>query len=104
MKNTSDVDNQRHTKHMKAVYYLANCNYKEHYKFLIVINNYAMLFSIPFMVLTSIIYLSIPELRNQHGKSLACYLMSLSIGYLMLYSTTYKAYITYYSCKIIGML
>lgn len=40
-----------------------------------------MLFSIPFMMLTIAVYLLIPELRNQHGKSLVCYLVGLSIGY-----------------------
>lgn len=43
-----------------------------------------MLFSIPFMVLTIAVYLLIPELRNQHGKSLVCYLLGLTIGYSLL--------------------
>lgn len=45
-----------------------------------------MLFSIPFMLLTIAVYLLIPELRNQHGKSLVCYLAGLSVGYSALCS------------------
>lgn len=45
-----------------------------------------MLFSIPFMLLTIAVYLLIPELRNQHGKSLVCYLVGLSVGYSLLSS------------------
>lgn len=44
----------------------------------------AMLFSIPFMLLTIAVYLLIPELRNQHGKSLVCYLVGLTVGYSLL--------------------
>ncbi|XP_002065957.2 G-protein coupled receptor Mth2 isoform X1 [Drosophila willistoni] len=59
----------------------ANCDMKSEKTTVKIINAYAMLFSIPFMLLTIAVYLLIPELRNQHGKSLVCYLLGLSIGY-----------------------
>ncbi|KAL9912134.1 methuselah-like 10 isoform 3-T3 [Glossina fuscipes fuscipes] len=75
-----------------------------------VINAYTMLFSVPFMVLTIVVYLWIPELRNQHGKSLVCYLLGLSVGYSLLSFNTLlmdpnidiilcklSAYTTYYA-------
>ncbi|XP_055382136.1 probable G-protein coupled receptor Mth-like 10 isoform X3 [Condylostylus longicornis] len=40
-----------------------------------------LLVSQPFMIITIIIYLAIPKLRNLHGKALVCYLSSLSISY-----------------------
>jgi len=63
-----------------------------------------MMFSIPFMLLTIIVYLLIPELRNQHGKSLVCYLIGLCIGYSML---CFNSLIDEYSirnsvCKLSG--
>ena len=41
----------------------------------------ALIFSVPCMIITMIIYLVIKELRNLHGKALVCYLFGLSIGY-----------------------
>lgn len=63
-----------------------------------------MLFSIPFMLLTIAVYLLIPELRNQHGKSLVCYLVGLSVGYsslcsVLLYS---KFHPDGLPCKVVG--
>ncbi|XP_032592084.1 G-protein coupled receptor Mth2 isoform X3 [Drosophila grimshawi] len=62
----------------------ANCNMLSVSSTVKIINGYAMLFSIPFMLLTIAVYLLIPELRNQHGKSLVCYLLGISIGYSLL--------------------
>lgn len=45
------------------------------------IYGYAMILSLPFMVITILIYMIIPELRNLHGKSLSCYLLGLVVGY-----------------------
>ncbi|XP_020808711.1 G-protein coupled receptor Mth2 isoform X2 [Drosophila serrata] len=59
----------------------ANCDMQDEHSTVKIINAYAMLFSIPFMMLTIAVYLLIPELRNQHGKSLVCYLVGLSVGY-----------------------
>lgn len=43
-----------------------------------------MVFSVPFMILTIIVYLGLPELRTLHGKSFCCYLLGLCIGYSIL--------------------
>ncbi|KAH8380250.1 hypothetical protein KR009_009684 [Drosophila setifemur] len=62
----------------------ANCDSKNDQSAVRIFNTYAMIFSVPFMLLTIAVYLLIPELRNQHGKSLVCYLMGLSVGYTTL--------------------
>ncbi|XP_070064380.1 G-protein coupled receptor Mth2 isoform X1 [Drosophila virilis] len=62
----------------------ANCDMFNENTTVKIINGFAMLFSIPFMLLTIAVYLLIPELRNQHGKSLVCYLLGLTIGYSLL--------------------
>lgn len=43
-----------------------------------------MLFSVPFLVATFLVYAILPELRNVHGKSLMCYLFGLAVGYSVL--------------------
>ncbi|KAG4069093.1 hypothetical protein HA402_008404 [Bradysia odoriphaga] len=43
-----------------------------------------MLASVPCLLATAYFYLYIPELRNLHGKSLACHSLCLAIGFLML--------------------
>ncbi|XP_055688325.1 G-protein coupled receptor Mth2-like isoform X2 [Lutzomyia longipalpis] len=43
-----------------------------------------MLLSVPFLVVTFLVYAIIPELRNLHGKCLMCYVLSLTIGYTLL--------------------
>ncbi|XP_054731785.1 G-protein coupled receptor Mth2-like isoform X2 [Anastrepha obliqua] len=82
----------------------ANCNYDSDYSTIKTINAYAMLFSIPFMILTIVVYLSIPELRNQHGKSLVCYLIGLIIGYslLAMSSLRLEMYTSIVLCKALG--
>ncbi|XP_055619911.1 G-protein coupled receptor Mth2-like isoform X3 [Toxorhynchites rutilus septentrionalis] len=40
--------------------------------------------SIPFLVATLLIYACIPDLRNIHGKSLICYVLALTIAYVVL--------------------
>lgn len=82
----------------------ANCDLSPGYGTMKIINAYAMLFSIPFMMLTIIVYLAIPELRNQHGKSLVCYLFGLIVGYSMLCVNSLSANMDVYSvsCKVIG--
>ncbi|XP_034480581.1 probable G-protein coupled receptor Mth-like 10 isoform X1 [Drosophila innubila] len=69
------------------LYYIinpANCDMLNENTTVKIINGFAMLFSIPFMLLTIAVYLLIPELRNQHGKSLVCYLLGLTFGYILL--------------------
>uniref|UniRef100_A0A1I8NM82 G-protein coupled receptors family 2 profile 2 domain-containing protein n=1 Tax=Stomoxys calcitrans TaxID=35570 RepID=A0A1I8NM82_STOCA len=48
------------------------------------INNIAMAISVPFIILTIMVYALIPELRNLHGKCLISYLSPLAIGYTIL--------------------
>lgn len=43
-----------------------------------------MIFSLPFLLITFCVYGFIPELRNLHGKSLMCYVFSLSVLYISL--------------------
>lgn len=43
-----------------------------------------MIFSLPFLVITFCVYGFITELRNLHGKSLMCYVFSLSTLYISL--------------------
>lgn len=43
-----------------------------------------MFLSVPFIIATFIVYISLPELRNLHGKCLLSYLGSLGVGYLVL--------------------
>lgn len=38
--------------------------------------------SAPFVVITMVVYVCIPELRNLHGKCFFCYMLSLLIGYI----------------------
>lgn len=38
--------------------------------------------SAPFVVITMVVYVCIPELRNLHGKCFFCYIHSLLIGYI----------------------
>ncbi|CAG9805772.1 unnamed protein product [Chironomus riparius] len=43
-----------------------------------------MLISIPFLIITFLVYALIPELRNLHGKCLMCYTLSLTVLYATL--------------------
>lgn len=43
-----------------------------------------MILSVPFLMATFIVYALIPELRNVHGKSLMCYVFSLTLAYALL--------------------
>ncbi|XP_037034908.1 G-protein coupled receptor Mth2-like [Bradysia coprophila] len=45
---------------------------------------YGMFISVPFLVVTTLVYTILPELRNVHGKSLVCYLLGLIVGYITL--------------------
>ncbi|XP_037718374.1 G-protein coupled receptor Mth2 isoform X2 [Drosophila subpulchrella] len=81
----------------------ANCEMQDDHGTVKIINAYAMIFSIPFMMLTIAVYLLIPELRNQHGKSLVCYLVGLTVGYSALaYVQLYKIDASGTECQILG--
>ncbi|XP_055387145.1 G-protein coupled receptor Mth2-like isoform X2 [Condylostylus longicornis] len=69
-----------------------------------VLNAFAMLFSIPFMIITVLVYTLIPELRNLHGKSLACYLLGLIFGYSLLCCQIFFKELNTLSCYIIGFV
>lgn len=43
-----------------------------------------MILSVPFLLLTLLVYAVLPELRNVNGKSLMCYLASLAAAYALL--------------------
>lgn len=43
-----------------------------------------MLASVPCLLATAYFYLVIPQLRNLHGKSLACHSLCLALGFLLL--------------------
>ncbi|KAJ6642045.1 G-protein coupled receptor Mth2 [Pseudolycoriella hygida] len=45
---------------------------------------YGMFISVPFLIVTILVYTILPELRNVHGKSLVCYLLGLIVGYVTL--------------------
>ncbi|XP_037940672.1 G-protein coupled receptor Mth2-like isoform X2 [Teleopsis dalmanni] len=67
------------------------------------VDSVAMLISIPFFVLTILVYACLPKLRNLHGKCLICYLISLTSGYSHLvmnnfYSTSYSDF----KCTFLG--
>uniref|UniRef100_A0A336LUJ7 CSON004731 protein n=1 Tax=Culicoides sonorensis TaxID=179676 RepID=A0A336LUJ7_CULSO len=58
----------------------------------------AMLFSVPFLIATFILYAVIPELRNVHGMSLMSYVGALIVGYTLLAS--YKLSIAHFQCQM----
>ncbi|KAL5291457.1 hypothetical protein ACFFRR_010700 [Megaselia abdita] len=70
----------------------------------IIVYSYAMIFSVPFMLLTSAVYLIIPELRNIHGKSLVCYLIGLSFGYTILAFFKMAGTLNNTFCQVTGFL
>lgn len=43
-----------------------------------------MMISVPFLILTFLVYGFIPELRNLHGKALMCYVLSLTSLFISL--------------------
>ncbi|EDW76942.2 uncharacterized protein Dwil_GK20993 [Drosophila willistoni] len=56
-------------------------------------------------LITIAVYLYLPKLRNLHGKCFVCYLISLFIGYSLLFVDLFKACIYYYYlCYITGYL
>lgn len=48
--------------------------------------------SLPFMVATFVVYALLPELQNNHGKPLMCYVASLTVGYLLLALMRFSLY------------
>ncbi|XP_070491588.1 G-protein coupled receptor Mth2-like [Chironomus tepperi] len=66
-----------------------------------------MLISIPFLIITFLIYACVPELQNIHGRSLMCYTFSLTVLYAALISAQMDI-IDLYShqtiCKSVGYL
>jgi hypothetical protein len=43
-----------------------------------------LLISVPFLIFTMLVYFLIPELRDLHGKSLACHVLCLTVAYIFL--------------------
>ncbi|CRK89467.1 CLUMA_CG003206, isoform A [Clunio marinus] len=49
-----------------------------------------MFISVPCLLITAALYLIVPELRDLHGKSLACHSISLSSGFFLLAFTQFR--------------
>lgn len=43
-----------------------------------------LLISVPFLIITMLVYCLIPELRDLHGKTLVCYVLCLTVAYIFL--------------------
>ncbi|GFG32348.1 hypothetical protein Cfor_02394, partial [Coptotermes formosanus] len=43
-----------------------------------------LLISVPFLIITMLVYCLIPELRDLHGKSLVCYVLCFTVAYIFL--------------------
>lgn len=43
-----------------------------------------LLISVPFLIVTMMVYCLIPELRDLHGKSLVCYVLCLTVAFIFL--------------------
>lgn len=59
----------------------------------------------PFFLITIIVYVCIPELRNLHGKCLLCYVIGLTLHlltYIIMYHNTHWVNDDLVNCKIIG--
>ncbi|CAH1722926.1 unnamed protein product [Chironomus riparius] len=66
-----------------------------------------MLISIPFLIITFLIYACVPELQNIHGRSLMCYTFSLTILYAALITAQMDIidlYLHQKICKTVGYL
>lgn len=65
---------------------------------------YGMFISVPFLVVTILVYTILPELRNVHGKSLVCYLLGLIVGYITLgwIKLNGSAYVEPVLCRTLG--
>lgn len=64
-----------------------------------------MAVSVPFIVLTILVYILVPKLCNLHGKCLICYLIALASGYTILSTITLSEIeFSNISCLILGKL
>ncbi|GAB0093375.1 Methuselah, N-terminal domain [Sergentomyia squamirostris] len=61
-----------------------------------------MLLSVPFLVITFLVYAIIPELRNLHGKSLMCYVFGLTVGYVFLSVIHLQVPLSPFGCVFMG--
>uniref|UniRef100_A0A1Q3FLM5 Putative g-protein coupled receptor mth2 n=1 Tax=Culex tarsalis TaxID=7177 RepID=A0A1Q3FLM5_CULTA len=61
-----------------------------------------IIISIPFLLATLLIYACLPELRNIHGKSLICYVFSLTCTYLVILHLNMNWDLI--PCEIVGYL
>ncbi|XP_038120388.1 G-protein coupled receptor Mth2 isoform X2 [Culex quinquefasciatus] len=61
-----------------------------------------IIISIPFLLATLLIYACLPELRNIHGKSLICYVFSLTCAYLVILHLNMGW--GFIPCKVVGYL
>lgn len=65
-----------------------------------------MITSVPFLIITLLVYLFVPQLRNMHGKLLVCNLSGLAIAYSCLAWLKFNGhdYIEENKCKSMGRL
>ena len=61
-----------------------------------------MLISVPFLVLTFLVYCFLPELRNLLGKSLMCYVFGLTVFYIMWSTIQLKDTFNLIPCKLVA--
>lgn len=61
-----------------------------------------MLISVPFLVLTFLVYCFLPELRNLLGKSLMCYVVGLTVFYTSFLTIQLQVRFNFVTCKLIA--
>uniref|UniRef100_A0A1I8NGG9 G-protein coupled receptors family 2 profile 2 domain-containing protein n=1 Tax=Musca domestica TaxID=7370 RepID=A0A1I8NGG9_MUSDO len=83
-----------------------SCPMKSEVQFSTILNTYGMLLSVSFLVPTIAVHLLLKELReNLKNKILICYLLSLTVGYLIISMINItQARFDFVSCSIIGYI
>lgn len=83
------------------------CSFNQNnYISIIILDILVMLASVPLLLVTFLVYICLPELRNLHGKCLLGYLMSMAIGYtcLALVKINGEKYVKPWLCKSVGFV
>ena len=65
-------------------YSVVFCGFQDENNKWLYIYSILILLSVPFFVITFIVYMILPELRNLHGLSFSCYVACLTIAYISL--------------------
>ncbi|XP_023288842.1 G-protein coupled receptor Mth2 isoform X3 [Orussus abietinus] len=63
-------------------------------------------FSVPFLMITFLVYVALPELRNLHGKTVMCYVGALALGYSFLFvvQVDHDGAMPYVACKTLAFI